>query len=114
MTYPIIPITPTWGNPENELADIVKTKYGDAGAERRAAKGINPVSSTFDISVVIVNFAEVNNFLETRRGAPFRLSLDGGITDNRKLYICREWNIVQQGTTAAAFTGKFEQVRRFL
>jgi phage-related protein len=114
MTYPIIPLTPTWGNPETETADIAKTKYGEVGVEKRTTKGINTISSAWDISVNIYNFAEVDTFLRTRRGLPFRLSLDGGATDDGKLYICKEWSIQQQGDLTAAFSGKFEQVRRFL
>jgi phage-related protein len=113
MTYPIIPLTPTWSNPETETADIAKTKYGEVGVEQRTTKGINTISSAWDINVNIINFAEVDEFLRTRRGSPFRLSLDG-TTDDGKLYICKEWTIQQQGVTAAAFSGKFEQVRRFL
>ncbi|MFM6916566.1 MAG: hypothetical protein ACKPKT_03165 [Dolichospermum sp.] len=52
--------------------------------------------------------------LWSRRNLPFRLSLDGGLTDDGKLYICRDWTIQQQGVTVAAFSGKFEQIRRFL
>lgn len=113
MVYPIIPLTPTWNNPEDEVADIASTKYGEAGVERRTTKGINPVTSSWDISVNITNFAEVDEFLKSRRGSLFRLSLDGGVTTDGKLYICREWTIQQQGTEMAAFSGKFEQVRRF-
>ena len=112
MTYPIIPLTPTWSNPETETADIAKTKYGENGVESRTTKGINPISNAWDISVNIINFAEVDEFL--RRGEPFRLSLDGGVTTDGKLYICKEWTIQQQGVTVAAFSGKLEQVRRFL
>ncbi|MFM6607518.1 MAG: hypothetical protein ACKPJO_06785 [Dolichospermum sp.] len=112
--YPIIPLTPTWTNPETETADIAKTKYGEVSVEKRTTKGINVISSAWDINVNIVNFAEVDEFLRNRRGSPFRLSLDGGLTDDGKLYICRDWTIQQQGVTVAAFSGKFEQIRRFL
>jgi len=112
--YPIIPLTPTWSNAESETANIVRTRYHDNGVELRAAKGINTITSSFDVNVNIVNFAEVDAFLRTRRGLPFRLSLDGGATTDGKLYICKEWTIQQEGVTAANFSGKFEQVRRFL
>ncbi len=95
------------------MAVAIAPKNGDVGVERRTTKGINTISSTWDISVNITNFAEVDEFLRTRRGAPFRVSNDGGVTDDGKLYICKEWTIQQQGVTAAAFSGKFEQVRRF-
>ena len=114
MIYPIIPLTPTWSNPETETADIAKTKYSEVGVEQRTTKGINTISSACDINVNIINFAEVDEFLRTRRGSPFRLSLDGGLTTDGKLYICKDWTIQQQGVTVAAFSGKFEQVRRFL
>ncbi|MFM6254387.1 MAG: hypothetical protein ACKPEQ_35480 [Dolichospermum sp.] len=112
--YPIIPLIPTWTNPETETADIAKTKYGEVSVEKRTTKGINVISSAWDINVNIVNFAEVDEFLRNRRGSPFRLSLDGGLTDDGKLYICKDWTIQQQGVTVAAFSGKFEQIRRFL
>lgn len=114
MSYPIIPLTPTWTSSETQTADIAKTKYGDNGVESRTTKGINTISSVWDISVNIINFAEVDEFLRNRRGSPFRLSKDGGVTDDGKLYICKEWTIQQQSPTLAAFSGKFEQVRKFL
>ena len=112
--YPIIPLTPTWGNTEQEQADVAKTKYGEAGIEQRDFIGINPITTSWDINVNILNFQEVDDFLKTRRGRPFRLSLDGGVADDGKIYICKEWNIQQQGDRTAAFSGKFEQVRRYL
>ncbi|MBW4478650.1 MAG: phage tail protein [Tolypothrix brevis GSE-NOS-MK-07-07A] len=112
MSYPILPLTPTWGNPEQEQADVAKTKYGKAGVEQRDFIGINPLSTSWDISVNIRNFQEVDDFLLSRRGQPFRLSLDGGITDDGKFYICTEWQIQQLGIGAGSFNAKINQVRR--
>ncbi|NWF61762.1 hypothetical protein CEN49_26690 [Fischerella thermalis CCMEE 5273] len=113
MTYPILPLTPTWGNTEQEVADIAKTKYGEAGVEQRDFIGINPISTSWDINVNIRNFQEVDDFLRSRRGQPFRLSLDGGVSDDSKLYICTEWQIQQLGPNAASFSAQINQVRRF-
>ena len=112
MNYPILPLTPTWGNTENEQVDIAKTKYGDAGVEQRDFKGINPISTSWDLNVNIINFQEVDEFLKARRGRPFRLSLDGGLTDDGKLYYCTQWQIQQPGVGIASFNAKLNQTRR--
>jgi len=113
MTYPIIPLTPTWENSAEEKADIASTRYGDGGVEARTTKGINPITTTWDIQVTITNFADVDAFLKAQEGTPFQLSLDGGVTTDGNLYICQEYQIEQLGLTAATFNGKFQQVRRF-
>jgi phage-related protein len=109
--YPIIPLTPTWGNTENQQADVAKTKYGDAGIEQRDYIGINPLSTSWDINVNVRNFLEIDAFLRTRNGKPFRLSLDG-VNDDGKFYICTEWQMQQPGVGVGNFTAKFSQVRR--
>jgi phage-related protein len=114
MTYPILPLTPTWGNTEQEVADVAKTKYGEAGVEQRDFIGINPLTTSWDINVNIRNFQEVDDFLRSRRGKPFRLSLDGGVSDDGKFYICTEWQIQQLGVGVGNFSANINQVRRFL
>ncbi|OKH14863.1 hypothetical protein NIES592_08275 [Fischerella major NIES-592] len=114
MTDPILPLTLTWGNTEQEKADVAKTKYGEAGVEQRDFIGINPISTSWDINVNIRNFQEVDDFLRSRRGQPFRLSLDGGVSDDGKFYICTEWQIQQLGVSAGNFSAKITQVRRFI
>ncbi|MBO3459946.1 phage tail protein [Aetokthonos hydrillicola Thurmond2011] len=111
--YPILPLIPTWGNTENEASWVAKTKYGEAGAEQRDFVGINPLTTSWDINVNIYNFQEVDDFLKTRCGQPFRVSLDGGVTDDGKLYICTEWQIQQLGIGAGNFSARITQVRRF-
>jgi phage-related protein len=96
------------------VADIAKTKYGEAGVEQRDFIGINPISTNWDINVNIRNFQEVDDFLRSRRGQPFRLSLDGGVSDDGKFYICTEWQIQQLGVSAGNFSAKITQVRRFI
>ncbi len=114
MTYPILPLTPAWGSTESFQTDIAKSKYGEAGIELRSLYSINPISGSWDINVNIRNFQEVDNFLKLRRGSPFRLSLDGGITDDGKFYTCTEWQIQQLGVGIGNFSATVNQVRRFV
>jgi hypothetical protein len=113
MTYPILPLTPTWGNTESLETDIAKSQYGSAGVELRSLYSINSIKGSWDINVNIRNFKEVDDFLRSRRGSPFRLSLDGGITDDGKFYICTDWQIQQLGVGVGSFSATINQVRRF-
>lgn len=114
MTYPILPLTPTWGNTESFQTDIAKSQYGgEAGVELRSLYSINSINGSWDINVNIRNFKEVDDFLRSRRSSPFRLSLDGGVTDDGKCYICTDWQISQVGVGLANFSATINQVRRF-
>ena len=112
MTYPILPLTPTWGNTEASETDIAKSQYGSAGVELRALYSINSIKGSWEINVNIRNFQEVDDFLRSRRGSPFRLSLDGGVTDDGKSYVCTEWQISQVGVGVGSFNATINQVRR--
>jgi hypothetical protein len=112
MTYPILPLTPTWGNTESFQTDIAKSQYGSAGVELRSLYSINSINGSWEISVSVRNFQELDDFLRSRRGSPFRLSLDGGVTDNGKCYICTDWQIQQVGVGVGSFSATISQVRR--
>jgi phage-related protein len=114
MTYPILPLTPTWGNTESFQADIAKSQYGNAGVELRSLYSINSINGGWEINVSVRNFQELDDFLRSRRGSPFRLSLDGGITDDGKCYICTDWQIQQVGMGVGSFSATINQVRRFV
>ena len=113
MSYPMLPLTPTWGNTESFETDIAKSQYGSAGVELRSLYSINSIKGSWEINVSVRNFQEIDDFLRSRRGSPFRLSLDGGVTDDGKSYVCTEWQIQQVGVGVGSFTATINQVRRF-
>jgi hypothetical protein len=114
MTYPILPLTPTWGNTESFETDIAKSQYGSAGVELRSLYSINSINGSWEINVSVRNFQEIDDFLRSRRGSPFRLSLDGGVTDDGKSYVCTDWQIQQVGVGVGNFSATINQVRRFV
>ena len=96
-----------WNNEITITPDITTTKYGKTGIERRGFKGINNANNTINISVKILNWVEVTDFLRGRKNQPFRLS-----ANDNDLYICKEWSISLEGKIGE-LSAEFEQIRRF-
>lgn len=111
--YPIFPITIAFENPTDIEPNIIKSSYGIGGITKSALKGINPDQQRQQIQINTTKFDEVDQFLETNRNRPFRLSLDGGITDDGKLYKLYEYSWTYISPDVRGFSGEMVQVRRF-
>ena len=113
MVYPIIPLTLSWNNEITETPNITISKYGENGVSRRSYKGINNISHTINVSVRIKNWQQLDTFLKARRNLPFRLSHNGGLSDDGYLYMCKDWNFSILGKDIAEFTADFIEIKRF-
>lgn len=113
MIYPIIPLTISWNAEITETPNITISKYGQSGVSRRNYKGINNTSLTININTRISNWQQLDTFLKNRRNLPFRLSHDGGISDDGYLYMCKEWSFSILGNNMAEFTADFMEIKRF-
>ena len=111
--YPLLPVTPNFEDSWNTISHTAKSVYGDGGVVARQRKSpINRSATSIGISVNVLDRAVVDAFLSSRSGKPFRLSLDGGITDDGKLYRAMSWDWELLGVGVAAFSAEIKQARR--
>lgn len=97
MLYPILPLVPNWETNFQEATNLNKTQYGQGVIQRERKAPINRTSQMVSLSITVNNKSVVDSFLRDRKGKPFRLSYDGGITTDGNAYICQEWNWTDLG-----------------
>ena len=113
MPYPILPVTPNFDDSWSAKSNTSRAAYGDGGVIQRLRKSpINRVTQTVGIGVNVLDRTTVDAFLVSRMGLPYRLSLDGGITDDGKLYRSLNWSWDLQGMGVASFSAEAMQARR--
>lgn len=112
-TYPLFPITVAFENLISIEPDIIKSQFGIGGVVKGELKGINPDRQKWALNINTTKYEEVKSFLVTNRNKPFRLSLDGGITDDGKLYKMNSYTWTYISPDLQGISGELEQVRRF-
>jgi hypothetical protein len=111
--YPLLPTTPNFDDSWNTVNHTSKSTYGDGGVVARQRKSpINRSATSIGIGVNVLDQPAVDAFLSSRSGKPFRLSLDGGTTDDGKLYRAMSWDWGLLGVGVASFSAEIMQARR--
>lgn len=109
--FPTFPLTPNFENSDSFEVDVNKSQYGK-GFTERGLKGVNPIRKNKQISVNTRKFAVAESFLSANMGKPFFISLDGGATNDGKLYKLLSYSWVYISPDVRGFRGDFTQVRK--
>lgn len=113
MPYPILPVTPNFDDSWSVKSNTSRGTYGEGGVIQRARKSpLNRQTQTISITINTLDRIAVDAFLTARLGKPYRLSLDGGLTDDGKLYRSMGWNWDLTGLGVASFSAEAMQTRR--
>jgi hypothetical protein len=113
MPYPILPVTPNFDDMWNVKTNTTRAVYGEGGVVQRERKStINRTSQSIGIGINILDRTVVDAFLLERMGRPYRLSLDGGSTDDGRLYRSLSWVWDLEGLGVASFSAEAMQARR--
>lgn len=111
--YPLLPVTPNFDDSWDTKTNTSKSSYGDGGVVSRGRKSpINRSTTSLGIGVNRLDQNTVDAFLVSRLGKPFRVSLDGGLTDDGRLYRAMAWDWELLGVGVASFSAELMQARR--
>jgi phage-related protein len=110
---PVFPLTPNYGNSYKTIADTNKSQYNEAGIIQRGLKGINPLTKTFNFSVVTDKLDDLEDFLNNYLGKPCKLSFDGGVTVQPEVWRVNSYTQQYFTDGLITFSCEFEQIRRY-
>ena len=112
MSYPIAPLTFSWGTTYQNQERVNSGRFDD-GVELFERAGINRRSQSIDVSINVVDPREIDTFFRELRGKPFRLNELNRLQGEDLTFICSEWEIPEVSRGCWLFKAKFTQVRRF-